>query len=54
MISVLFHHDIYDYYWDVYVRVYSFWITDLSFLKLDNLAPTIVQFPEYFCPWTFC
>ena len=41
-IAVLYH-DNYEYYWDVYVHCCSFWITDLRFLKLDNLCSAIAH-----------
>ena len=44
--SVLFHHDNYDYYWDLYVH-------GLGFLKLGNFGYVIAHLPGCFCPWTF-
>ena len=31
--SVLFHHDNYKYYWDVYIHGYSYWTTNLGFTE---------------------
>ena len=52
-ISVLRHHDNYDYYWYVYIHDHSFWNTDLSVLKLYNFASENARFPGYFYHWTF-
>ena len=49
-ISILFHLDNHDYYWDVYVHCYSFWTTDLGFSTLGNYT-TIPHIPWCFCPW---
>ena len=48
-ISVIFHRDHYDYCWDVCIHGYSFWTTDLGFLKLSNFGSTIVYVQGYFC-----
>ena len=51
-LSVLFDHDNYDYYWDVYVQWYSL---NYSFrlLTLGNFGSAIHHLPGCFCPWTF-
>ena len=36
IVSVLFHRDGYDYYWNVYVHGYPFWTTDLYKAILDQ------------------
>ena len=33
---IMSDHGDYDYYCDIYIRVYSIWTTDLGFLKLGN------------------
>ena len=50
---VLFHHEIYDEYWDVYVHCYSFWSTDLGFLEPGNYGFTIANPLGCFCAGTF-
>ena len=51
-ISVLFRH--YDYYWDVYVHGYSFWTTDIGFLKLCNFGFAIAHPWDVAVPGPFC
>ena len=48
-ISVLFHHNDCDYYWDVYVHGSSIRITGLGFLKLRNFSSSsdIPHVPEF-------
>ena len=49
---MLFNHDGCDYYWDVYVRGYSFWPTYLGFLKLGHFGSATTHFRGCLCPWT--
>ena len=49
-ISVLFHHDKYECYWDVHVHGYSFWTPGLRFLKLGNFGSSIATLPGCFWP----
>ena len=47
--SILLHHDNYDYYWDLYVYGHSFWTTDVGFLKLGDFGFAIAHLLGYFC-----
>ena len=50
--SISFNNGKYDYYWDVGVHCYSFWITALGFLTLGNFGSAIPHPPGCFCAWT--
>ena len=52
-ISVLFRHDNYGYYWDVYVHYYLLWTTALGLVTPGNIGSAILHPRGCFCPWTF-
>ena len=52
-LALLFYHDDYQDYWDVYVNGYPIWTTDTVFLKLYHFRSAIAQMPRCFCRRTF-